>query len=116
MYLFFLRLRVPPETRNDVIEIFRSIVGPTLAEPGCLSCRIFGPVDDDTVILMEEWGTREKLERRIGSESFRKILLAMDCASEKPEIRFNHVASVEGMELVRKIRGAYVQTKEEDSR
>jgi quinol monooxygenase YgiN len=106
MYLVLLRMKLPPETRNDVIEIFRSIVGPTLAEPGCLWCRVFSAVDDDAVTFIEEWKTREKLERHIRSENFRKILLAMDCASEKPEIRFNHIASVEGMELVRKIRGA----------
>lgn len=106
MHLFLLRLTIRPEKKNDVIQIFRSLAEPTLVKPGCLSCGIFSDVDhDDAVVLIEEWKTRERLEQRICSEEFRKILLAMDCAAEPPGIQFFSLASVEGIELIRKIRG-----------
>lgn len=114
MHLFVLRLRLQPEKRNEVIQIFRSLVGPTLVKPGCLSCGIYSNVDhDDNVILIEKWKTQEKLEQRIRSEDFKKILFAMDCAIEPPEMQFSSVDSPDGIDVIRKIRGEQIRTREE---
>lgn len=71
---------------------------------------MYSDVDqDNAVILIERWKTREKLEQRICSEDFRKILLAMDCAVEPPEIQFSTVASHGGIELIGRIRGEQIE-------
>ena len=52
----------------------------------------------------EEWRTREDLYRHIASTQYRQILAALDLASAKPEVRFEHVSDGQGMELIASVR------------
>ncbi len=55
--------------------------------------------------LIEEWESREALDRHVRSDHYRKILAAMDLASEPPDIRFCCVALIAGMERIEELRG-----------
>jgi quinol monooxygenase YgiN len=55
--------------------------------------------------LIEEWESREALDRHVRSNDYRKILAAMDLASEPPEVQFCSVLKESGMELIEEIRG-----------
>ncbi len=52
----------------------------------------------------EEWRTRKDLYRHIASMQYRQILAALDLASAKPEVRFEHVSDALGMELIATVR------------
>lgn len=96
---------VPPERRNDIMAMLRSLVGPVSVSRGCLKCRLFQNVlDENMVCWEEEWRTRDDLHRHIRSRLYHQILVALDLASEKPEVCFEHVSDRLGMELIASVR------------
>ena len=106
MIIVTLQLKVVPEKRWDVLKTIHTIIGPTTVRSGCLHCCLYSNTsNDDELILLEKWESQETLERHLRSDEFRKIIAAMETASELPEISFNTVASTEGMEFVEKILG-----------
>jgi len=106
MIIVTLRLKVVPEKRWAVIKTVHTIIGPTTVQPGCSHCSLYSNTsNDDELILLEKWESKEALEIHLRSDEFRKIISVMETASEPPEIHFNTVASVEGIELLAKILG-----------
>ena len=106
MIIVTLQLKVTPEKRWDVLKTIRSIIGPTTVRSGCLHCGLYtNTTNDDDLILLEKWESKGALERHIRSDEFRKVIAAIETASEPPDINFNTITSIEGMELVEKILG-----------
>ena len=106
-----LRILPLPERRAEVLEIFQAIQGPVLAQPGCAACSIYeeqGP--ERAVVLVESWETQEALERHLRSEAYRLILGAVELSHGQPEVRFDHVSTTEGMELITRTRNSGGQT------
>lgn len=96
---------LPPGRRDEIVTMLRSLIGPVSVSTGCLMCRLFQDiVDENTVYWHEEWRTREDLCRHIASTQYRQILAAIDQASVKPDIRFEHVSDTMGMELITSVR------------
>jgi quinol monooxygenase YgiN len=99
-------MKVVPEKRWDVLKTIHTIIGPTTVRPGCLHCSLYSNTsNDDELILLEKWESKDALEKHLRSDEFRKVIAAMETAREPPEISFNTVASTEGIEFVEKILG-----------
>ena len=106
MMIVTLHLKVLPEKRLDMLRTIRAGIGPTSAHPGCLQCELFNSTEnDDSLLLLGKWQSREDLYRHIKTPEFRKIMVAMDSACEPPEISFSECGLTEGIELVEKILG-----------
>lgn len=100
-----LRLVVPEKHTADVLKTLRSLLGPTKAQPGCAGCEIYRDALDERVFLyVEEWGSREQLERHIRSDNYRRLLAVMDVAGEPPQVRYDVVSERHGLELVEALR------------
>jgi quinol monooxygenase YgiN len=102
-----LRVRPAPDRRAQVLEVFHAVQGPVLAQPGCSSCHIYeehGP--EPAVVLVETWESEATLRAHIRTESYRRILGAIELSGAPPEIRFDYVSSTAGMELVEQSRAA----------
>ena len=81
----------------------------TSAQPGCVDCRILEDVDDETlVIYIEEWGTREHLERHIRSDRYTRLLEIIERSDEQPDIRYDTVSQHQGIELIEAVRGSTI--------
>jgi quinol monooxygenase YgiN len=81
------------------------IAGPMSNQPGCMSCQVYQDVDDpNRMTLVEEWESREALERHISSSDYRKTLSLMELSSQAPEIHFHTVSETEGMAFIIRIR------------
>ena len=99
------RIVVYPERRDEVLKTLRPLIGPTEAEPGCISCRIHQDVDNPNVLtLVEQWDTQADLDKHIASDDFRRILAVLDLSIEPPEIRFDGIAESAGIELIESAR------------
>ncbi len=102
-----LRLVVPEQRRTEVLKTLRSLLGPTAAQPGCARCEVYRDAFDDSVYLyIEEWGSREQLERHIRSDHYRRLLAVMEVAAEQPQVRYDTVSERQGFELVKAIRSS----------
>lgn len=100
-----LRILPAPDRRGEVLEVFRGIQGPVLAQPGCVSCHIYeeqGP--EPAVVLVERWESPAALETHLRSESYRRILGAIELSGGPPEVCFDYVSATEGMDLIERSR------------
>ena len=100
-----LRILPATERRAQVLEVFRAIQGPVLAQPGCLEFHIYeeeGP--DPAVVLVERWESQQELATHLRSETYRRILGAIELSGGAPEISFESVVAAEGMDLIERSR------------
>ena len=105
MITVFLRFKVAHERLKDFMNSARLILGPTRIQPGCISCRLYQDLDEpDAVFLVEEWESREKLDRHFNSEQCRIILSLLEASDHLPEIKINTVSKVEGLEAIEAAR------------
>jgi quinol monooxygenase YgiN len=106
MNISLLRLVPHAERRKDVLDILLSVVGPTLAQPGCLRCEVGEGIHNESILFIEEWKTEADLVRHLGSSLYARVLAAMEFSVSPPEVFFFDRARSRGLELVEGIRTA----------
>jgi quinol monooxygenase YgiN len=100
-----LRILPLPNRRIEVLEILRSVQGLVLAQPGCVACDVYneqGP--EHAVVLVERFDSDEALHAHLRSGMYRRILGALELSRGRPDIRFEHVVTSEGLELIERCR------------
>lgn len=101
-----VRIVPPKQRRLEVLEILRSVVGPTETRAGCLSCCIYqedGP--DQATLLYARWETEAALREYIRSELYRRVLAACEFSNLPPDFDFHDIRRTRGMELIYQVRG-----------
>lgn len=100
-----LRILPLPNRRADVLEILRSIQGPVLAQPGCLACDVLEDQGEgQAIVLVERFDSDLALETHLRSDTYRRILGAVELSEHAPDVRFERVLASEGFELVERQR------------
>jgi quinol monooxygenase YgiN len=100
-----VRIVTDPAKREEAFTILRSMAERTRVISGCIVCRVYQDAQEDSSLMFEEiWKNEEDLNRHIRSEDYRNVLLVVEMAVEKPEIRFETVSSVTGMETIERAR------------
>jgi quinol monooxygenase YgiN len=101
-----IRMMVPPNKRDEALKILRSMAERWRDEHGCLSCNIYGDLQEkDVLMLTEVWRSEEDLDCHLRSDEYRTLLLVMEMALKQPEIRFNTLSNSTGIETIEKARG-----------
>ncbi|QEG02158.1 Antibiotic biosynthesis monooxygenase [Stieleria maiorica] len=96
-----LRVVAPPDKREEILQVFCSLSGPTEVAKGCRFCRVLCDADDDNAITYwAQWETREDLEDHFRSERFRRLLPYIDMSLEPPDVDVSDVDAIGGIELV----------------
>jgi quinol monooxygenase YgiN len=54
MILSTIRMTIPPPKRCEALKILRSAAELCRDEPACLSCHIYGDLQDKKVLVLEE--------------------------------------------------------------
>jgi len=94
------------EKRTEMMQTLISMIEPTGKEKGCLSYDVFCDMEDNHVFnLIEEWETREDLDRHIRSERFSVLLGTKSLLTKPSEINIHTVSHSEGVEVVNALRG-----------
>ena len=94
-----------PSGAGLLLDAFRSLIGPTRLEPGCLGCRVWEEIDDDTTVrYAEEWASEADMRRRVLSGRFTSLLGVMEAAIEPPQIQFDFVTMTRGLDYVAEVR------------
>ena len=106
MIILRITMHVLPKNQKEVSQTLLSMIEPTEKEKGCLSCGVFCDMEDDnTHSLIEEWETREDLDRHMASKNFRVLLGAESLLNEPLEIQIHTLSQSEGIEAVNAARG-----------
>lgn len=58
-------------------------------------------------MIEELWKSNEDLENHLRSDDYLRVLLVIEMALEKPEIRFDSISCSTGFETIEKARSTY---------
>lgn len=105
MILSLIELTPLPNKREEILELLRFSVDRLRGKPGCLSSGVYEADDENqTILYMERWTSKEELHRHIQSNHYRGILNATDLAMEPRDIAFCEISDVQSMQLIVALR------------
>jgi quinol monooxygenase YgiN len=110
MIVVRITMNVLEEKQLEVMQTLLSMIEPTGEEPGCRSYAVFCDIEDKNHFsLLEEWETREDLDRHIGSHRFGVLLGTKTLLCKPPEIQIYTVSISEGIEAINAVRSKRTQ-------
>jgi quinol monooxygenase YgiN len=105
MILSTVRLAISPEHRPEALRIMRVFMGHATAQAGCagfwLSQDLTNP---QGLTISNQWVTRDDFYEHVRSTDYRLLLAVIDLSMTPPEIRFDDVEHLGGLELVEALR------------
>lgn len=100
-----LKMDFSPERVTEAVAILSSIVERIRATPGCMGCSVYHEVGNSRLVVFEEhWKNNADMHRHLRSEEYQKILMVMEMADTTPEIRFETVSGLGGVEIIEEAR------------
>ena len=113
MIIVRIRMKALMEKRTEMMQTLFSMIEPAGKEKGCLSYDVFSDIQGNAVFdLIEEWETREDLDRHIGSERFSVLLGTKSLLGKPLEMKIHTVSRSEGVEVIQALRGKGVSNKD----
>jgi quinol monooxygenase YgiN len=101
-------MKIPQEKHDDVLNILGSIAERTKNETGCSSCTVCLDTKDGSTIVFEEiWKSEDRMQNHLCSDDYKHILLIMEMALEPPEVKFNTISRITGVETIRQARSFF---------
>ena len=105
MIIFRITMNVLQGKQKEVMQTLLSMLGPAGKDKGRLSYDVFCDLEDNHVFnLIEEWETREDLDRHIRSERFSVLLGTKSLLAKPLEMKIHMVSHSEGVEIVNALR------------
>ena len=96
-----MQIVAPDEKRTALLRTLGSMLGPTRVAPGCQDARLYSDLDRrKTLLLVEEWESREQFERSLDMAKINAIVAAIELSSEAPVVRIDAVEREEGVEAL----------------
>ena len=101
-------MNVRPDKRKEVMQTLFSMIEPTRQEKGCLDYNVFQNIEDEnSVSIIEEWKTREDLDRHMRSDRFGILLGTKSLLKDKQKILIYTISNSEEMKVVKTDRGIF---------
>ena len=101
MIILRITMHVLPKNQKEVSQTLLSIIKPIGKEKGCLSYGAFCDMEDENIYsLIEDWETREDLDRHMASKNLSVFLGLESLLSEPLEIQIHTVSHSEGKGVV----------------
>ena len=92
MILVIIHMKVLSEKRMELSQTLALLIDSIKTEKGCERCDFCQSMEDENKLcLLEEWDTRENLERHLLSARFKVLRGAMNLLEEPYEMMFHTV-------------------------
>jgi quinol monooxygenase YgiN len=97
-----LRMAVHSEkNRRELLDSIRGMLEPARVERGCLNYNLYEDVENrNAFVLLEEWASAADLESHVLKNDERRLLALMDILNTHPELKFNTVSDISGMDFI----------------
>ena len=93
MFLVFIKMRVRPEKRKELLQTLQSIVARMKKENGCVDSNFYQDTENENnIVLIEEWETRKTWDDHLRSDIFMILMGAGSLLSRPPEIMIHMVS------------------------
>ena len=107
MIIATIKMTVPYEKRQEMLQTVSTLTGTTRKERGCRACDFYIDTENaDAFLLMEEWDTEDDFDRHVRNAAFSALLGALTLLNRRPDVRINDVADTAGMEKIKAARVA----------
>jgi quinol monooxygenase YgiN len=101
LIVFSMQIVAPDEKRIEILRTLGSMLGPTRAAAGCTHAQLYADLDKrKTLLLIEEWMSREQFERNLDMAKLNTIVAAIELSSEAPVVRVDTVDREEGVDTL----------------
>jgi quinol monooxygenase YgiN len=101
LIVFSMQIVAPDEKRTEILRTLGSMLGPTRAAAGCTHAQLYADLDKrKTLLLIEEWNSREQFERNLDTAKLNTIVAAIELSSEAPVVRVDSVERAEGVDTL----------------
>jgi quinol monooxygenase YgiN len=105
MIIATIRMTVPQEKRQEMLQTVSALTGIARKERGCHACDVYIDTENsDAFLVMQEWDTQEDFDRHVRDSTFSALLGALTLLKERPDVRINAVAHTAGMEKIKAVR------------
>jgi quinol monooxygenase YgiN len=105
MILSTVRLVISAQERSEVLRILRVFMGHTTAQAGCAGFSVSQDLTNHEVItISERWLAREQLDEHVRSAEYRLLLAVIDLSVTPPEISFDELEHLGGLDVVQALR------------
>jgi quinol monooxygenase YgiN len=105
MIISIIKIYPPTGSEHTIIDVLKSVKVAIANLYDCLECSVAVEAgEDDQVCYMEQWRTREALDRHLRSPLYGRVLEAMELSRIPPEVTFFKVSKIGGLELVGRVR------------
>jgi quinol monooxygenase YgiN len=95
------RIVTPAHKRVEVLDVLATLKEPTMVSKGCRACHVLQDVNNENILTyIERWDTLADLEDHMRSERFRRLLPYIDLSVEPPEVEFDAIETIHGIELL----------------
>ena len=107
MIIATIRMLVPHEKRQELLQTVGMLAGTVRKERGCRTCDFYIDTENtDSFLLIEEWDSQENFDRHVRAAPFSALLGALTLLKNRPDVRINDVADTAGMEKIKALRVA----------
>jgi quinol monooxygenase YgiN len=107
MIITTIRMSVPYEKRQEMLQTVSTLAGTMRKERGCQACDFYIDTENsDAFLLMEEWETQDDFDRHVRNAAFSALLGMLTLLSRRTDVRINAVADTAGMEKIKAVRAA----------
>lgn len=104
------RLVAPQGKREEFRDVLLHVKGPTEGMPECRACWVCQDVEGNhAFIYFTQWDSQEDLESHLRSERFRRLLPYIEMSCEPPEVAFESVDHLRGIEYLVEVLSARAQ-------
>jgi quinol monooxygenase YgiN len=100
-----INMEIASDKMGEALQILRSIVERTRAETGCVSCSVYQDTEaENQLVFAQEWRSEDDLQRHLRSADYQKVLLVMEMALTRPEVRFDTIITTNGVGVIERAR------------
>lgn len=100
-----IRMMIPLSRQSEALEILGKIKGRVQFEPNCISSRLYRSADENRAIMLEEvWESHGDMLLHLQSDAYQHILFVIEMAEKPPDIHFEKIAYLGGIEVVENAR------------
>lgn len=100
-----VRLAISEQHRSEVLRTLRVLMGHATAKAGCAAFSISqDAINPEIFTICDQWATREDLDEHVRSADYRLLLAVIDLSVTPPDISFDDLVHLGGLELVQALR------------
>ena len=105
MFISIIKIYPPTGSEHTIIDVLESVKVAIANLPDCLECSVALEAGEEGLVsYMEQWSTREALDRHLQSPLYGRVLEAMELSRALPEMSFFEVSRIGSLELVVGVR------------